>query len=224
MKKNILISCLLLTTTAFAENNNKSVEKTISLETIQQQNHSEKKTFVYLGLNLGLTNTNYNYSWWDDLSLRIESLKQYTPASIEHGGLGGRLKLGINFNQYIGLEGGYLIAPQVKFNRISYFYGLFDAGDESFNQNILDLSLKLSIPFSQKFQLFGQTGIGYVMQSSSGLFIEPGSGLTLIFGGGIGYNINKNWLLDLSYLHYLQQTGMDFPGTDFASVGITYKF
>ncbi|MCK4608522.1 MAG: porin family protein [Gammaproteobacteria bacterium] len=234
MRKILLMLGLLLPTIVLAENNaanlnwspeNVSTKAAVQPDPIKTVNYQdENRGYVYVGFDLGYVNNHYN-NWWQKYESDV-----FAPTTTESDGFAGRIKMGVKFNQYFALELGLLISPKVKFNNIS-FNGSGNGPDETFRQNILDTSVKLSLPLKDKIQLFAQTGLGGVFRYDLKATYHGHTNVddtdiaaqtTFILGGGVNYDISRHFLLDLLYLHYFASS--DFPGTDFLAAGLAYKF
>jgi len=104
---------------------------------------TRKEPSFYLGGSIG--------SARDGIST-VKRNDQYILA-VNKSGLAGRVFAGVQFNENIGTELGYILLPDVKLKAIN---------GGTAKQQALDLVLKGTIPVGNNFGLFAEGGVAYV--------------------------------------------------------------
>jgi len=120
----------------------------------------------------------------------------YRVGDTVRGGLGANVNGGYQFNRYFALEGGYT------------YYG--------HSVNMVDVAAKGIIPITNRFNIFGKIGPGYLFTTGSN------SGSTAALFGGIGAAYALTPSLDIN----IQGAGATegFFSFGLASLGLTYHF
>ena len=123
----------------------------------------------------------------------------------------GRVYIGYLFNQYVGAELAYsgFAKSNVTFNQ-----GI----SRNIQRNAVDLLVKGIAPINE-VNLFAKAGIAYVGDAGS----DKKNYLLPAFGVGIGYDINQNVALDVSWLRY-QHVKNTIASSDLFSLGVNYSF
>jgi OOP family OmpA-OmpF porin len=149
-----------------------------------------------------------------------------TPSST---GAGERVAVGYNFNQYIGVESGYMHYGAATYN----VQGA--CNNPQVRQSGFDVLGRGAYPImDSKFTAVGKAGFTYIRQSGSGSL----AGTTVLsgcnghttttnsfrptLGVGVGYDITQNWVADLLVTRVLSGGGVQM--SNFVSVGISYHW
>lgn len=157
-------------------------------------------------------------------------------------GFTGRVAVGYDFNQYLGVESGFTWFHPAY--RTLTFVGApavagTTTGSTKTSLYAVDLMGKATIPFNN-FYAFVEGGAAYVhvkhsalsanfigtpvnfWQSGSKGFVRPK------VGAGIGYNISSNLAVDVSYARIFGKGSITnpnyLPNLNTTTVGLTYKF
>jgi OmpA-OmpF porin, OOP family len=128
--------------------------------------------------------------------------------------VGGKLYLGGQFNQWLGMEVGY-----------AHFGKMDRSGGETESQGI-NLSLVGTLPLSEAFKAFGKVGTTYGWTDISADTGRTGSdnGFGLSYGAGLGYDINPKTQVVVEWdRHDFNYVGGD-AGVDMYSVGMKFRF
>lgn len=155
-------------------------------------------------------------------------------------GLAGGFLGGYQFTQNIAAELGY-----TRFhNATAHATTVTDSSSLSASGNIqtqaIDLVAKGILPLQQGFNVFGKLGVSYLMAKESdnatltvaGSPTVAGSGsknyhnFYPTFGVGVGYDVCKNVMADVSY-NRIQKVGSssnNLPSTDYVGAGLSYSF
>jgi opacity protein-like surface antigen len=135
----------------------------------------------------------------------------------------------------IGYEINKYLAAQISYMRpvlwVNYTY---DAGSveteatRSVWMNVGGVTLKPQLPINNRFTIYGEVGMGLITRN--GFEDEQGNPVisnanyaSFLFGGGIRYNINNNWGLQLSAVYSPENSTVKQPSTTFISGGFRYK-
>jgi opacity protein-like surface antigen len=220
-KKNIAISMVLgvaslgLVTSTFANSYNDGyIQAPVPVATASPYADS---SFNAAGFVIGLEG-GYADTHWDNLAV--------THLSISDSGFAGRAFLGYDFNQYFGVESGFIFLPDAKFSVDN-----IDA-DAKIRNYAIDLLAKVSVPVTSGFKLYAKAGAGYFNSKlSSSLPGEEGqtnSHVGPAFGVGAGYEVVPNLTINLSWMRYSGH-GKVFsdnyqPNPDVVLLGLSYKF
>ena len=108
--------------------------------------------------------------------------------------------VGYLFNRYFGLEGGVT------------FSGSSNVTDSNFY--LFDAAAKGILPLSSIVDLYGKLGVGMCNDCGNG----SGANLGVLFGGGVQFNLNKNWSL------HLEDYTVTGPSPNFIMFGGEFKF
>jgi len=177
---------------------------------------------TYIGVQLGYANTHYAKDWLTGGASNV------TVGDVNNSGLAGRFHVGYDFNKNFALEVGATFLPKVKFNNVSISGS--SGVDLSFNQRIIDLCAKASLPCKYNIDLYGKIGVADVIRDD----IEASAGGQTVrsddqdaeavptLGAGIDYGFNDHVFADLAYMHYFGKN--DLKATDFVGIGIAYRF
>lgn len=182
--------------------------------------YADSSTGFYVGGQAGYGNANYDVSG---------------ASSTDEGGLAGRAYVGYQFNQFFGLETGFTQFSDntYKFNFPPVFNGEIKAKTQQW-----DILAKAGMPFGcSGFRGDIKAGAAYVMSdvdvsgdlhgSDSDNTWNPAAGASL------SYNFNRNFAIDVSYLHTFGSSSTirrQFnnenvsPDTDLVTLGVSYLF
>lgn len=161
--------------------------------------------FVF-GLEAGYANTH-----WSNLDIQ--------GVSISDSGFAGRVFLGYDFNQFIGLETGYIYLPK----------STADGFDGSITNYAFDFLAKLAVPVTSGLSLYAKAGLGYLRSNLSTDFNDGGDRSTVnaAFGVGAGYEVIPNLALNLSWMRYTGNGSLNSsdyqPSPDALLFGLSYK-
>jgi hypothetical protein len=120
------------------------------------------------------------------------------------GGFGMRLFGGYNFNRYLGVEGGYN-------SNVGIGAGLIIADPATLGVSTGDIEVVGYLPiFATNLKLLGKIGADYNSASytysptwlSSQSVTQYGSGMGLVLGAGIEWDIINTFILRLEYVNY----------------------
>lgn len=154
--------------------------------------------------------------------------------SKDEDGIAGRAYVGYQFNQYFGVETGY-----TKFSDSTYKYKAFGQtiAEVKAKTQQWDVLAKAGMPFgcsgfrgdikagaAYVMSDFDASAVGFGKNSDSENNWDPAAGASLT------YNFNKNFAVDVSYLHTFGSgssnhgNGNTNPDTNLATVGVSYLF
>lgn len=132
-------------------------------------------------------------------------------------GLTGSAGLGIQFNQYIAIEGGYLRLPSVN----GFAFGTAVA----FDLNAVYGALKVILPINNRADIFMKAGAAYVVPTITVSGFGSGSGdaeMKPLSALGMDYYINKNVALTGQFATVLNYGG-NLPTAFMGTIGLTLK-
>lgn len=135
-----------------------------------------------------------------------------------NGGLPYQTGGGYQFNQYIGIEGGYIRYPDVS----------TDTSVVNKTSNIEQLAAKGTVPLKNSFNFFGKLGAAEISpQIINGLNnnadnIVNSAKLLPYIGTGIGYGLNQKVDFDFQ-LDEMPKTS-NVPAIHSATAGLSYQF
>jgi len=200
-----LCSAILLSSTAFAA-------APIMMDTF----HSG----FYIGIQAGYANSHYSKSWLTKHAKpTVTSVK-----SVDSDGFAARGYIGYDFTENWAAELGYAYLPTVKFNKVMYNS---TTGNMDFDQYVIDLFVKGTIPFANGFALFGKVGPAWLHRDDlaktiGGTRIKRNltNGKVIPAAGvGLSYSFNSQVSTDISYVRYFNS-----EATDLVTLGLAYKF
>ncbi len=161
-----------------------------------------------------------------------------TTNSDTKGGLGGGADIGWQFNDWFGLELGYLYFPNSEFSSSAtgvdaFINSTVNSADVTSKEQLIDLMLKASIPFGACFGGYVKAGPAYVQNklnfsatsstaTAGGIVTNSISGddtnnkIKPIAAAGFTYDINDNVTVDLSYTYLF---GSSSSNSSFANFG-----
>lgn len=162
-----------------------------------------------------------------------------TSNSDTKGGLAGGADIGWQFNDYFGLELGYLYFPNSEFSSSatgvdSFINSTVNSANVTSKEQAIDLMLKGSIPFGACFGGYVKAGAAYVQNkldfsatsstaTSSGVVTNTISGndtnnkVKPIAAAGFTYDINENVVVDLSYTYLFGSSSSNSSFSNFGS-------
>lgn len=169
----------------------------------------------YVGLGYSLVELN---NMWDDGFLYDENYEQDALTFIA----------GYNFNEYIGVEGRYMMAQ----GDADYHDRIAGSEDDwSFDNNFKNIAvyLKPMLPINE-FTLYGLVGYGETTYNYEGYSDITASGLQ--YGAGVSYEFYENLSVFVDYTVLAEDDDIqDVDGDDIWDVdgdawtfGLTYKF
>jgi OOP family OmpA-OmpF porin len=168
---------------------------------------------VYIGGQAGYAGTNYN-------------LSSYLDKHFNEDGYAGRVYLGYQFNQFLGLETGFTLLSDADLPK--------DFGD--IRTTHWDLLLKAGAPLGDSgFRGDVKAGGAHVMTKFDASHVSESLGLNdvsnwkikPVAGASISYNFNRNVAVDVSYLHVFGEPKGDSigaPRSDLAMLGLSFLF
>lgn len=177
----------------------------------------------YLGLMAGpSTNAASNEQ------VQLAGVPATTSAHPNHTQFAGRAFLGGKFNKYFGLETGVTAYSAINY----HINGGTPCSDTNVRVTTVDLLGVGTLPMKHGFSAYGKLGGSFLYISSSAdlhpnlanacgestynATFKPAAGL------GVSYDINKNWVADLSWTRYAAN-GM-INHLDFFALGFSWHF
>lgn len=178
---------------------------------------------LYMGAQGGMSNVRNR-----TLDVMTNTTPPIVSASPSNTGFGGRFFLGGNYNENVAMEFGFThYAPSTYSPEPSAL-----CGNPQIKQSSLDVLGKGIIPVSN-FDVYGKLGVAYIRQTASGSLssteigpcgsnssnsaVRPAAAL------GVSYDLNQNWVADLSY-NAIISGGGTVPSASLVAVGISYHF
>jgi len=106
-----------------------------------------------------------------------------------------------------------------------------DLGKFHVKEQIADVVGKGSFYMGDKFYVYGKAGVAYINVKEM-LNDEKTKNINLVYGAGLGYDVNDNVSVDMSWSRYNGRgtsashlvNGDWKPRLDFYGLGVTYKF
>lgn len=176
-------------------------------------------TNSYYEVNIGYIDYAFDAS-------RLEPGYEFRSVDIPHYAV--RLLLaGYEFNRYFAAQVSYM-RPVLW---VKYTYTK-NAGEADVSRavwmNVAAVSVKPQMPLGEKITLFGETGLTIITRNgfedySGNPVVRNANYASLIYGGGIRYNINPKWGLMLSVVRSPENRKNNQPATTFISPGFRYK-
>jgi OOP family OmpA-OmpF porin len=128
-----------------------------------------------------------------------------------------RLYTGGNFNQWLGIQFGYLNTGEADRN-----------GGTTRAQGV-NLSVVGTFPVSQSFEVFGKAGATYGRTKTTAVGGAPvtagnKSGWGGSLGVGVAFNFNRNWTAVLEHERHQFRFVNGREGVDLTSLGVKYRF
>jgi OOP family OmpA-OmpF porin len=142
--------------------------------------------------------------------------------------IAGRLFAGYEFNKYFAVEAGYLLTTNANIH--ADVMGE-DLGKFHVKEQIADLVGKGKFYMGDNFYVYGKAGVAYINVKEM-LNDKKTNNVNLVYGAGLGYDVNDNVSIDLSATRYNGKgTNAEHlvyadwkPRLDFYGLGVTYKF
>ena len=195
---------------------------TFSLNTFAEDKVSlAKDSGFFVGGSLGIASLDFD----DQKSIDKTAANGITMSSVDVDDENAGVKVfgGYNFNQYFGIEGGYvylgeydstfnITAPVAEASAVnSDVYGLMFAGVASF-------------PITNNAKLFGKLGL-FRWESDSSInsnlyAVVDDDGTDVMFGLGANYKVTDNALMRIEWERY----ALDKSDIDLFSIGMQYNF
>jgi len=135
--------------------------------------------------------------------------------------------IGYEFNKYVAAQISYM--RPVLWVNYTYDEGSVETeATRSVWMNVGGITIKPQFPLNNKFTLYGEGGMGLITRNGfedqlGNPVIGDANYATFLFGGGIRYNINDNWGLQLSAVYSPENSKVKQPSTTFISGGFRYK-
>ena len=170
---------------------------------------------AYVNFQMGYINTPFTN---DQLQpgFRAERIK------IPH--LGVRIIAGYRFSDHLSTQISFMRpgpwVDYININGDNKRYGVW--------MTIGGITIKPRLPLNKKLAIYGEAGLGIITRHGFRIDqlphgISDASYASVLFGGGIEYNLNKDWDLSLNAVYNPKSKKQDHPYTLFISAGITYK-
>ncbi len=171
------------------------------------------KSGLYIGGQAGYAHADYD-------------LGEFVNTHFRDDDFAGRIYLGYQFNENVGLESGFAMFTNSDLPA--------DFGD--IKTAHWDLLLKVGTPFGNSgFRGDIKGGIAHVMTDfdagnlANSLDITDDSNrkIRAVAGAGISYNLNHNVAVDVSYLHVFgdpQNNAFSTPNNDMVTLGLSFLF
>lgn len=145
-------------------------------------------------------------------------------ATVDKKGVGARLYMGYQINQYAAWEFGF-----TQFGAATYDVPAPSGNKPQIRQNALDLVGKGMFPFGTSgWNIFGKAGFAYARSSSSGSLVPVGETnstdktVRIVAGAGVSYDLTQHWVADLSLTHLFGGGGV--KTSDLVAIGISWHF
>lgn len=160
-------------------------------------------------------------------------------SSFKDSGLAGRLYGGYLFNPYFGLEGGYTRFRDGIANTSTISPTLGIEAEKTIKTYAVDIMGKGVIPLKHGFNIYGKLGAAHLREKTTTRGTITRGGLPAMstsalettssriyptFGAGVGYNINKNLVADVSWTRIQAGENRKPPSTNFVGFGLTLSF
>lgn len=168
----------------------------------------------YLNINFGYINYPFSNS-------NLERGYRSTSVRIPHPAV--RIVFGHQFKKKLSAQIAYMRPVNwVKYHNINGNHRR-----HSVWMNILGLTLKYDIPFSNKFSFSAEGGMAIVTRKgfkiSNSTVVKDAVKAHLLFGGGLNYHLNNNWELTAGALYSPAHSKSKQPYTVFYSAGFRYN-
>lgn len=169
---------------------------------------------AYFGVNLGYIN--YPFT-----NANLAPGFQAQHVKVPH--LAIRITLfGYRFNEHLSAQITYMR----PFNWVEYENVNHDSALRSVWMNVGGLTLKGSLPLAKKLSLFGEAGLGLVTRNGFNNgdtdILKDVSYASLLAGGGLQYNLNTKWSVNLSAAYSPERKNVHQPHTIYFSGGFIY--
>lgn len=186
--------------------------------------YADSSTGFYVGGQAGYGNPDYDVS---------NSNVPNVSFSKDEGGLAGRAYVGYQFNQYFGVETGYTLFSDNTYK----FSGPGGSANLKFETQQWDILAKAGMPFGcSGFRGDIKAGAAYVMSKLNATDFsgsDSDNSWNPAAGASLTYNFNKNFAVDVSYLHTFGSSSSirnhfkndNFsPNTNLTTLGVSYLF
>ena len=169
----------------------------------------------YIGLNMGYIN--YPFS-----SLQLEPGYEAESIRVPHLAL-QVLLLGYHINKNLSAQ----ITYSRPVNWVEYEHVNGDQYIHYVWMNIGGLTAKYRLPVTKKLSLYGEGGLALITRKGFKFndidVVKDASYASVLTGGGLQYQLNKNWDLKLSGVYSPKRTKNRQPHTVFYSAGFNYN-
>ncbi|MBX3708241.1 MAG: outer membrane beta-barrel protein [Gammaproteobacteria bacterium] len=161
---------------------------------------------------------------------------ELTPATPRSNQFGARVFMGNQFSQYAAIEGGLTFISKIKYDT----KGVETCTGVSERVRSFDIVGKGIMPLGPYFDIFGKVGAAATYLTTSGA-LDPAFDITTnpedpitcgkntyknkfspVFAIGASYNLNQNWVTDLSYTTL--QVGGKVSSVSMIALAISYHF
>jgi len=173
----------------------------------------------YFEVNIGYINYPFNAS-------HMEPGYNFQSVNIPHAAVRFAV-IGYEFNKYVAAQISYM--RPVLWVNYTYDEGSVETeATRSVWMNVGGITIKPQFPLNNKLTLYGEGGMGLITRNGfedqlGNPVIGDANYATFLFGGGIRYNINDNWGLQLSAVYSPENSKVKQPSTTFISGGFRYK-
>lgn len=169
---------------------------------------------AYAGFQMGYIHTAFTH----------EHLEPgFSAAGVKTPALGVRIVAGYRFSDHLSAQISFMRpgpwTEYININGDNKRYGVW--------MTIGGVTIKPSINVSKSFKIYGEAGFGLVARHGFKIdeqtAIADASFASLLLGGGMEYDLNRNWDLTLNGVYNPKDGKRRHPYTSFFSVGANYK-
>lgn len=192
----------------------------------------------YLGGQIGYGNVNQGGFSKSQIDMAVGGIGATSHTSSSDTGVAGRVFGGYQFNPYLAAEMGYSKFSDATAKASATLDGSSLTERGTIKTYAVDLVGKAILPLPNCFNVYGKAGVAYLSETAdvSVTLKDPTEGtlrakgsdtdhhLYPTYGAGIGYDVTKNLVADVSWNH-IQKTGKsNLANTDLYAVGLAYNF
>lgn len=126
---------------------------------------------------------------------------------------------GYRFNNVLSIETSYVFFSETDLDDPRYY-------NETLEGGMIDLGLVVTIPITRRFEIFGRAGLGYyAVNVDDWGYNADDTGNAWNYGGGIAFNINRNFSIFGGYQKYeFDVSGGDDLSADTIYAGLNFFF
>lgn len=176
---------------------------------------------AYFEVNIGSINYPFSQAQLESgYSLNSAVLVPHTAVRLVLGGF--------DFNKYLSAQITYMrpvlwVRYDYKNNNTNY------SDNHSVWMNVGGLTLKPQLPIGDHFSIYGEAGLGIITRHGfedpqGNPVVKDASYPTFLFGGGLKYNINNRWALQICTNYSPANEKNNQPYTSFIGSGFSYHF
>ncbi|HLG41155.1 MAG TPA: acyloxyacyl hydrolase [Chitinophagaceae bacterium] len=168
----------------------------------------------YFAVNIGYINYNFTLA-------QLEP--GYTAESVTVPHVAVRVVLfGHRFNDYLAAQITYMRpVGWVEYKNING-----TGATRSIRMNVAGLTIRPSLPVSKKLTINGEAGLGIITRCGTdingSIVVKDAVCGSFLFGGSVGYHLNRNWELTAGTVWSPKNTSVKQPSTVFYSGGFNY--